>query len=97
MRGGRKTRCAVSFCKRLMEGYFRGTPRHVVLITSVIFVRETEEEDGERHDVLGIRYGSGQGGIDAGEAPEHHQQLEEERGVSRPETRILKISSIDGL
>ena len=42
MRGGRKTRCAVGFCKRLMEGYFRGTPRHVVLITSVIFVRETE-------------------------------------------------------
>lgn len=43
MRGGGKTHCAVSFCQRLMEGYFRGTPKHVVLITNVIFVRKTEE------------------------------------------------------
>ncbi len=43
MRGGGKTHCAVSFCQRLMEGYFQGTPRHVVLITNVIFVRKTEE------------------------------------------------------
>ena len=87
MRGGRKTRCAVSFCKRLMEGYFRGTPRHVVLITSVIFVRETEEEDGERHDVLGIRYGSGQGGMDAGKHPNTISNWRRKEGlaVQKPE------------
>ena len=41
MRGGGKTHCAVSFCQRLIEGYFEGTPKHVVLITNVIFVKKT--------------------------------------------------------
>ena len=42
MRGGGKTHCAVSFCQRLIEGFYEGTPKHVVLITNVIFVKKTE-------------------------------------------------------
>ena len=42
MRGGGKTHCAVSFCQRIMEGYFPGLPKHVILITNVIFVKRTE-------------------------------------------------------
>jgi len=39
MRGGGKTHCAVSFCQRLMENAYPGTPKHVVLVTNVIFVK----------------------------------------------------------
>ena len=42
MRGGGKTHCAVSFCQRLIENYYPTTPRHVELITNVIFVRRTQ-------------------------------------------------------
>lgn len=42
MRGGGKTHCAVSFCQRLMEGFYEGTPKHVILITNVIFVKKSE-------------------------------------------------------
>lgn len=42
MRGGGKTHCAVSYCQRLIEGYYEGLPEHVVLITNVIFVKRTE-------------------------------------------------------
>ena len=42
MRGGGKTHCAVSFCQRLIEGFYEGTPKHVMLITNVIFVKKTE-------------------------------------------------------
>lgn len=43
MRGGGKTHCAVSFCQRLAEGYWSGTPEHVEVITNVIFVRRKED------------------------------------------------------
>ena len=43
MRGGGKTHCAVSFCQRLIEGYYEGTPKHVVLITNVIFVKRAPD------------------------------------------------------
>jgi len=43
MRGGGKTHCAVSFCQRLIEGYYDSTPKHVVLITNVIFVMKTQD------------------------------------------------------
>ena len=39
-RGGGKTHCAISYCQRLMEGYFTGTPKHVFLLTNVIFVKK---------------------------------------------------------
>lgn len=42
MRGGGKTHCAVSYCQRIMEGFYPGLPKHVVLITNVIFVQRTE-------------------------------------------------------
>lgn len=42
MRGGGKTHCAVSYCQRLIENYYEGLPKHVVVITNVIFVRRTE-------------------------------------------------------
>ncbi len=41
MRGGGKTHCAVSYCQRLIENYYPTTPKHVVLITNVIFVKKT--------------------------------------------------------
>lgn len=41
MRGGGKTHCAVSYCQRLIENYYPETPKHVVLITNVIFVKKT--------------------------------------------------------
>lgn len=44
MRGGGKTHCAISFCQRLMEGYFEGTPKNVVLVTNVIFVKKTPND-----------------------------------------------------
>lgn len=43
MRGGGKTHCAVSFCQRLIENYYPTTPKHVVLITNVIFVRKAQD------------------------------------------------------
>ncbi|MBE6526315.1 MAG: helix-turn-helix domain-containing protein [Thermoplasmata archaeon] len=42
-RGGGKTHCAVSFCQRLMEGYFPDMPKHVILISNVIFIQKTIE------------------------------------------------------
>ena len=39
-RGGGKTHCAISYCQRLMEGYFKGTPKNVILLTNVIFVKK---------------------------------------------------------
>ncbi|MBR6038665.1 MAG: helix-turn-helix domain-containing protein [Candidatus Methanomethylophilaceae archaeon] len=43
MRGGGKTHCAVSFCQRLVEGYYPDTPKHVEVITNVIFVRKADD------------------------------------------------------
>ena len=42
MRGGGKTHCAVSYCQRLIENYYPTTPKHVEVITNVIFVRRTQ-------------------------------------------------------
>ena len=42
MRGGGKTHCAVSFCQRLIEHEYKSAPKHVVLITNVIFVKRTQ-------------------------------------------------------
>ena len=42
MRGGGKTHCAVSYCQRLVEGYYSTTPKHVEIITNVIFVKKIE-------------------------------------------------------
>ncbi len=42
MRGGGKTHCAISFCQNLIENRYPDTPKHVILITNVIFVRKTE-------------------------------------------------------
>ena len=42
MRGGGKTHCAVSYCQRLIENYYQTTPKHVVVITNVIFVRKCQ-------------------------------------------------------
>ncbi len=42
MRGGGKTHCAVSFCQRLIEHEYKSAPKHVVLITNVIFVKKTQ-------------------------------------------------------
>ena len=44
MRGGGKTHCAVSYCQRLIEGYYPDTPKHVVLVTNVIFIRKTKND-----------------------------------------------------
>ncbi len=44
-RGGGKTHCAVSYCQRLIENYYPTTPKHVVVITNVIFVRKAGEDD----------------------------------------------------
>lgn len=43
MRGGGKTHCAVSYCQRLIEGYYPDCPKHVVLITNVIFVKKSRK------------------------------------------------------
>ncbi len=43
MRGGGKTHCAVSFCQTLIANKYPSTPRHVVLVTNVIFVRRRED------------------------------------------------------
>ena len=42
MRGGGKTHAAISFCQRMMEGYYPGMPEHILLVTNVIFVRRTK-------------------------------------------------------
>ena len=42
MRGGGKTHCAVSYCQRLIENYYTTTPKHVVVITNVIFVKKCQ-------------------------------------------------------
>ncbi len=42
MRGGGKTHCAVSYSQRLIEGYYPETPKHVILVTNIIFVRKTK-------------------------------------------------------
>jgi len=42
MRGGGKTHCAVSFCQRMIDHEYPSAPKHVVLITNVIFVKRTE-------------------------------------------------------
>ncbi len=44
MRGGGKTHSAISFCQRMMEGYYPDMPRHIVLVTNVIFVKRTPTE-----------------------------------------------------
>ena len=43
MRGGGKTHCAISFCQRLIEGYYPDMPKHIVLVTNVIFVKKTQK------------------------------------------------------
>ena len=43
MRGGGKTHCAISYCQRLIEGYYPDCPKHVVLITNVIFVKKSRK------------------------------------------------------
>jgi hypothetical protein len=60
MRGGGKTHCAVSFCQRLIEGYWPDTPKHVEVITNVIFVRRGEsgfrtEAPPHVHMIRGMR------------------------------------------
>ena len=47
LRGGGKTHCAISFCQRLIENYYPTTPKHVELITNIIFVRR-ETTEGEK-------------------------------------------------
>ena len=42
-RGGGKTHCAISYCQRLMEGYFKGGPKNVILLTNVIFIKRVPE------------------------------------------------------
>ncbi len=42
MRGGGKTHCAISYCQRLIEGYYPECLKHVVLITNVIFVKKSK-------------------------------------------------------
>lgn len=54
IRGGGKTHCAVSFCQRLMEGYFEGAPSHVVLVTNIIFVRKKEDGGFETKSPPGV-------------------------------------------
>ena len=43
MRGGGKTHSAISFCQRMMEGYFPDMPEHIILVTNVIFVRRSRD------------------------------------------------------
>ena len=40
MRGGGKTHCAMSFAQNLIEGKFPNMPKHIVLLTNIIFVRK---------------------------------------------------------
>ena len=40
MRGGGKTHCAMSFAQNLIEGKFPDMPKHIVLLTNIIFVRK---------------------------------------------------------
>lgn len=47
-RGGGKTHCAVSFCQRLIEKYYEGTPKHVILLTNVIFIKKTDNPDPDK-------------------------------------------------
>ena len=42
MRGGGKTHCAVSYCQRLIENFYPTTPKHVEVITNVIFLKRTQ-------------------------------------------------------
>lgn len=44
MRGGGKTHSAISFCQRMMEGYYPDMPSHIILVTNVIFVKKTASE-----------------------------------------------------
>lgn len=43
MRGGGKTHTAISFCQECIENRIPTTPKHVVLITNVIFVKRTKD------------------------------------------------------
>ena len=47
MRGGGKTHSAISFCQRMMEGYYPGMPQHIILATNVIFVKRTKSDMAE--------------------------------------------------
>lgn len=54
MRGGGKTHCAVSFCQRLVEGYYSTTPKHVEIITNVIFIKKMGEESFKTESPKGV-------------------------------------------
>ena len=41
MRGGGKTHSAISFCQEIIEGRIPTAPKHVILVTNVIFVKKT--------------------------------------------------------
>ena len=44
MRGGGKTHSAISFCQKMIEGFYPGMPQHIILVTNVIFVKKTRTD-----------------------------------------------------